>query len=170
MKIQIFYYLKLNLLILYYRYIPMFYNHMIVQVPFSWENWFWSRVFVRSVGVKLANMTFVFAFFFDFKAQNLWVEMNILNPGSRDTSQKLTLKQSPFTTSNTERQLSNVRQINLSNENIKNKHWCFQISKLVSPEYYSGISIYILPWKYLLLRRNNKLRINNFLTNIWLDK
>ena len=105
---------------------------MIVQVPFSWEHWFWSRVFVRSVGVKLANMTFVFAFFFDFKAQNLWVEMNILNPGSRDTSQKLTLKQSPFTTSNTERQLSNVRQINLSNENIKNKHWCFQISKIVS--------------------------------------
>ena len=77
-------------------------------------------------------MTFVFAFFFDFKAQNLWVEMNILNPGSRDTSQKLTLKQSPFTTSNTERQLSNVHQVNLSNENIKNKHWCFQISKIVS--------------------------------------
>ena len=102
------------------RYIPMFYNHMVIQVPFSWEHWFWSRVFVRSVGVKLTNMTFVFAFFFDFKAQNLWVEMNILNPGSRDTSQKLTLKQSPFTTSNTERQLSNVRQINLSNENIKN--------------------------------------------------
>ena len=68
---------------------------------------------------------------------------------------------------------SNVRQINFSNENIKNQHWCFQISKIVSQKYYFGILIYILSWKHLfeiyfrLLRRNNKLEINNFLTNIW---
>ena len=68
---------------------------------------------------------------------------------------------------------SNVRQINLSNENIKNKHWCFQISKIVSQKNHFGILIYILSLKHLfeiyfkLLRRNNKLKINNFLTNIW---
>ena len=68
---------------------------------------------------------------------------------------------------------SNVRRINLSNKNIKNKHWCFQISKIVSQKNYFGILIYILSWKHLfeiyfrLLRRNNKLKINNFLTNIW---
>ena len=39
---------------------------------------------------------------------------------------------------------SNVRQINLSNENIKYKHWCFQISKIVSQKNHVGILIYIL--------------------------
>ena len=85
------------------------------------------------------------------------------------------LKQSPFTTSNTETSIitSNVCQINLRNENIRYKHWCFQISKIVSQKNYFGILIYILSWKHLfeiyfrLLRRNNKLKINNFLTNIW---
>ena len=68
---------------------------------------------------------------------------------------------------------SNVHQINLSNENMKNKHWCFQIFKTVSQKNHFGILIYILPWEHLfeiyfrLLRRNNKLKINNFLTNIW---
>ena len=62
---------------------------------------------------------------------------------------------------------SNVHQINLSNENMKNKHWCFQISKIVSPKTHFGILTYILPWKHLLLRRNNKLKNNNFLMNIW---
>ena len=38
---------------------------------------------------------------------------------------------------------SNVRQINLSNENIKNKHWCFQISKIVFQKNHFGILIYI---------------------------
>jgi hypothetical protein len=38
---------------------------------------------------------------------------------------------------------SKVSQINLRNENIKNKHWCFQISKIVSPKNYFGILIYI---------------------------
>ena len=86
-------------------------------------------------------------------------------------------KQSPFTTSNTEMSIitSNVCQINLSNENINYEHCCFQISKMVSPKNNFGISIYILSWKYLfeidfrLLRRNNELKINNFLTNIWCD-
>ena len=83
-------------------------------------------------------------------------------------------KQSPFTMSTTETSIitSNVRQINLSDENIKNKHWCFQISKVVSQKNHFGILIYILSWKHLfemyfrLLRRNNELKINNFLTNI----
>ena len=78
-------------------------------------------------------------------------------------------------TSNTETSIitSNVRQINLSNENIKYKHWCFQISKIVSQKNHFGILIYILSWKHLfeiyfrLLRRNNKLKINNFLKIIW---
>ena len=77
--------------------------------------------------------------------------------------------------SNTETSIitSNVCQINLSNENIKNKHWCFQISKKGSQKNHFGILIYILSWKHLfeiyfrLLRRNNKLKINNFLMNIW---
>ena len=66
-----------------------------------------------------------------------------------------------------------IRLSNLSNENIK--HWCFQISKTVSPKNHFGISIYILSWKHLfeiyftLLRGNNELKINNFLTNIWRD-
>ena len=70
---------------------------------------------------------------------------------------------------------SNIHQINLSNENIKYKHWCFQISKIVSQQNHFGILIYILSWKHLfeiyfrLLRRNIKLKINNFLTNIWCD-
>ena len=70
--------------------------------------------------------------------------------------------------------MSNVCQINLSNENIKNQHWCFQISKIVSQNHF-GILSYLLSWKQLfeiyfrLLRRNNKLKINNFLTNIWHD-
>ena len=63
---------------------------------------------------------------------------------------------------------SNVRQINFSNENIKNKHWCFQISKIVSQKSHFGILIYILSWKHLfeiyfrLLRRNNKLKTTIF--------
>jgi hypothetical protein len=58
--------------------------------------------------------------------------------------------------------ISNVCQINLSDGNIKNKHWCFQISKIVSPKNHFGILNYILSWKHLfeiyfrLLRRNNK--------------
>ena len=65
--------------------------------------------------------------------------------------------------------------INLSNENIVNKKWCFQISKIVSQKNHFGILIYILSWKHLfeiyfrLLKQNNKLKINNFLTNIWRD-
>ena len=57
---------------------------------------------------------------------------------------------------------SNVRQINLSNENMKNKHWCFQISKIVSQKNHFGILIYILSWKHLfeiyfrLLKQNIK--------------
>ena len=39
---------------------------------------------------------------------------------------------------------SNVRQINLSYENIKDKHWCFQISKIVSQKIHFDILIYIL--------------------------
>ena len=68
---------------------------------------------------------------------------------------------------------SNIRQINLSDENIKYKHCCFQISKIVSSKNNFGTLIYVLSWKHLfeiyfrLLRRNNKLKINNFLTNIW---
>ena len=59
---------------------------------------------------------------------------------------------------------SNARQINLCNENIKNKHWwvwCFQISKIVSQWNHFANLIYILSWKHLLeiyfrlLRRNN---------------
>ena len=71
--------------------------------------------------------------------------------------------------------LTNVCQINLINENIKYKHWCFQISKIVSKKNHFGILIYILSWKNLfeinfrLLRRNKKLRISKFLTNIWRD-
>ena len=63
---------------------------------------------------------------------------------------------------------SNVCQINLSNEIIKNKHWCFQISKITSQKVHFGILIYILSWKHLfeiyfrLLRRNNKLKTNIF--------
>ena len=55
------------------------------------------------------------------------------------------------------------------------KTWCFQISKIVSQKNHFGISIYILSWRHLfeiyfrLLRRNNKLKINNFLMNIWRD-
>ena len=75
-----------------------------------------------------------------------------------------------FTTSNTERQLSCQM---FSNENIRNKPWWFQISKIVSQKNHFSILIYILSWKHLfdicfrLLRRNNKLKINNFLTNMW---
>ena len=73
-------------------------------------------------------------------------------------------------TSNTKTSIitSNVRQINLSNENMKYKHWCFQISKMVSSKNHFGVLIYILPWKYLfeiyfrLLRRNNKLKTTTF--------
>ena len=41
---------------------------------------------------------------------------------------------SPFMTSNTETSIitSTVHQINLSNENLKYKHWCFLISQIVS--------------------------------------
>ena len=48
--------------------------------------------------------------------------------------------------SNTETSIikSNVRQINLSNENIKYKHWCFQLSKIISQKNHFGILIYIL--------------------------
>ena len=68
---------------------------------------------------------------------------------------------------------SNVPQKILNNENIRNKHWCFQILKIVSLKNHFGILICILSWKHLfemyfrLLRRNNKLKINNFLKNIW---
>ena len=60
------------------------------------------------------------------------------------------------------------RQINLSNESIKNKHWCFQISKITSQKVHFGILIYILSWKHLfqihfrLLKRNNKLKTTIF--------
>ena len=69
--------------------------------------------------------------------------------------------------------MSNACQINLSNENIKNKHWYFQISKIVSQKIHFGILIHILSWKHFfeinfrLLRRNNKLKTTIFLTNIW---
>ena len=39
---------------------------------------------------------------------------------------------------------SNFSQINPSNENIKNKHWCFQISKAIFQKVHFGILIYIL--------------------------
>ena len=62
---------------------------------------------------------------------------------------------------------SNVCQINLRKDNIK--------KTLVFPDFKNnfGSLIYILSWKHLfeiyfrLLRRNNKLKIINFLTNIW---
>ena len=69
--------------------------------------------------------------------------------------------------------MSNVCQIYLSTEKIKNKHLCFQISKSSFLLNHFGILIYILPWKYLfriffkLLRRNKELKINSFLRNIW---
>ena len=58
-------------------------------------------------------------------------------------------ERSPFTTSNTETSIitTNVRQKNLSNENLKHKHWCFQISKIVSQRNHIGILIYNLPSK-----------------------
>ena len=54
------------------------------------------------------------------------------------------------------------------NEKMKYKHWCFQISKIVSQKNHLGILIHILSRKNLfemysrLLRRNNDLKINNF--------
>ena len=44
--------------------------------------------------------------------------------------------QSPFMT--TINEMSIVRQINLSHENIENKHWCSQISKIVSQKIHFG--------------------------------
>ena len=55
----------------------------------------------------------------------------------------------------------------------KDKNWCFQISKIVSRKIHFGILIYMLSRKDLfgiyfrLLRRNNKLKINTFMKNIW---
>ena len=69
---------------------------------------------------------------------------------------------------------SSVCQIKFSNENIKPKHLCSKISKIVSQKYLFirtfSVLTYILSWKHLfeiyfrLLRKNNKLKINNFLT------
>ena len=91
-------------------------------------------------------------------------------PSKKSCVEFLWLKRSPFTTSNTETSIikSNVHQINLSNENIKHKHWRFQILKIVSPKNHFGILIYILSsktfiWDVFL----NEQKINNFLMNIW---
>ena len=56
--------------------------------------------------------------------------------------------------SNTETSIikSNVRQINLSNENIKYKHWCFQLSKIVSPKKF------ILAFQFTICHENIYLR------------
>ena len=69
---------------------------------------------------------------------------------------------------------SNIHQINLSNENIKYKHWCFQISKIVSQQNHFGILIYKIVlktsiWDIFQKRRNNEPKINNFMTNILHD-
>jgi hypothetical protein len=62
--------------------------------------------------------------------------------------------------------MSNVHQINLSNENIKNKHWCFQISKIASQKNHFDLHFVLKTFFFRLLRRNNKLKINNFLMNM----
>ena len=56
------------------------------------------------------------------------------NDSSKTLNLMRTKQQSRFKTSNTETSIimSNVCQINLSDKTMKYKHWCFQISKIVS--------------------------------------